>query len=225
MPVYWLRDNELSFPHPEQASSDGLLAVGGDLSVERLLYAYSWGIFPWYSAGDPILWWHPDPRFVLYPDKLKVSKSMRPYFNQQKYTTTYDQAFSEVIKACSSIPRAGQESTWITPEMIKAYEQLHEAGFAHSVEVWQDHELVGGLYGIAIGKVFFGESMFARATNASKFGFISLVRDLQKKGYELIDCQQETPHLASLGAEAISRKAFLKELEKNQKLPLVTKKW
>ena len=143
---------------------------------------------------------------------------MRPYFNQQKYTTTYDQAFSEVIKACSSIPRAGQESTWITPEMIKAYEQLHEAGFAHSVEVWQGDKLVGGLYGIAIGKVFFGESMFARATNASKFGFISLVRDLREKGYELIDCQQETPHLASLGAEAISRKAFLKELEENQRI-------
>lgn len=225
MPVYWLRDDDLSFPHPRQASSDGLLAVGGDLSVERLLLAYNWGIFPWFTLGDPILWWHPNPRFVLFPQKLRVSKSMRPYFNQQKYTVTYNQAFSDIIRACSSTPRMGQESTWITPDMIKAYENLHEAGFAHSVEVWQGKELVGGLYGIGIGKVFFGESMFTKASNASKFGFISLVRDLQKKGFELIDCQQETQHLASLGAEAISRADFLAHLKENQKLGLKKLVW
>ena len=192
MPVYWLRENELNFPHPQQASSDGLLAVGGDLSVKRLLLAYSWGIFPWYTHGDPILWWHPDPRFVLFPDQLRISKSMRPYFNQQKYRATYDQAFGEVIRACGTVDRRGQESTWITEDMIEAYEELHAAGFAHSVEVWKDDELVGGLYGVAIGRVFFGESMFAKASNASKFGFITLVQDLTKWGFQLIDCQQET---------------------------------
>lgn len=225
MPVYWLREDELSFPHPQQASSDGLLAVGGDLSVERLLLAYSWGIFPWYTQGDPILWWHPDPRFVLFPDNLKVSKSMRPYFNQQKYRATYDQAFSEVIKACSAVPRRGQDSTWITDDMIAAYEELHAAGFAHSVEVWQGEELVGGLYGIALGRVFFGESMFAKATNASKFGFISLVRNLNQWGFQLIDCQQETSHLASLGAELISRQAFLDILTENQSEALSKQYW
>ncbi len=216
MPVYWLRENELNFPHPQQASSDGLLAVGGDLSVKRLLLAYSWGIFPWFTHGDPILWWHPNPRFVLFPDQLRVSKSMRPYFNQQKYRTSYNQAFSEVIRSCCSVARRGQESTWITEEMIEAYEKLHAAGFAHSVEVWQEDQLVGGLYGVAIGRVFFGESMFAKASNASKFGFITLVRDLQRWGFQLIDCQQETRHLESLGAMSISRQQFLDILEKNQ---------
>lgn len=225
MPVYWLRENELSFPHPGNASSDGLLAVGGDLSIDRLLLAYSWGIFPWYTQGDPILWWHPDPRFVLFPDKLKVSKSMRPYFNQQKYRTTYDTVFSDVIRSCSQVNRKDQESTWITEDMIQGYEALHEAGFAHSVEVWQGEELVGGLYGIAIGKIFFGESMFAKATNASKFGFITLVRDLQSRGYELIDCQQETNHLASLGAEPIPRAEFLKYLERNQGRGMKGERW
>lgn len=216
MPVFWLKENELKFPHPLQASPEGLLAVGGNLSVDRLLLAYSWGIFPWYTEGDPILWWHPDPRFVLFPSKLKVSKSMRPYFNQQKYNVTFDAAFSDVIAACGAIPRQGQESTWITSDMMEAYRQLHEAGYAHSVEVWQGEELVGGLYGIALGNVFFGESMFAHTANASKFGFITLVRELQKQGYELIDCQQETAHLASMGAEAMSRELFLEKLEKNR---------
>ncbi len=225
MPVYWLRENELSFPHPGNASSDGLLAVGGDLSIDRLLLAYSWGIFPWYTHGDPILWWHPDPRFVLFPDKLKVSKSMRPYFNQQKYRVTYDTTFSQVIRACSEVRRRGQESTWITDDMIEAYEALHQAGYAHSVEVWQGDELVGGLYGVAMGKIFFGESMFAKASNASKFGFISLVRDLHARGFELIDCQQETNHLASLGAEPIPRATFLQHLEHNQELGLQPERW
>ncbi|WP_020537413.1 leucyl/phenylalanyl-tRNA--protein transferase [Lewinella cohaerens] len=225
MPVYWLPEDELRFPHPNESSPDGLLAVGGDLSPERLLLAYSWGIFPWYSADDPILWWSPDPRFVLFPNDLKVSKSMRPYFNQQKYRVTYDTSFSEVIKACSAIPRDGQVSTWITPEMIQAYELLHKLGYAHSVEVWQDDMLVGGLYGIAMGKVFFGESMFAKATNASKFGFITLVRDLKGKGYQLVDCQQETRHLASMGAQRMKRSEFLERLEKNRTLPLSAGNW
>ncbi|MEL6969433.1 MAG: leucyl/phenylalanyl-tRNA--protein transferase [Bacteroidota bacterium] len=225
MPVYWLRENELNFPHPQQASSDGLLAVGGDLSVKRLLLAYSWGIFPWYTHGDPILWWHPDPRFVLFPDQLRVSKSMRPYFNQKRYQATYNQAFAEVIRACSAVDRRGQESTWITEEMIDAYIALHAAGFAHSVEVWQGEELVGGLYGIAIGRVFFGESMFARASNASKFGFITLVQDLKKWGFELVDCQQETRHLASLGAKAIPRREFLDVLTKNQEEASAKRYW
>lgn len=225
MPVYWLREDELRFPHPNEANPDGLLAVGGDLSPERLLLAYSWGIFPWYSDEDPILWWNPDPRFVLFPDDLKVSKSMRPYFNQQKYRVTYDTAFSAVIKACSAIPRQGQVSTWITSEMIEAYELLHELGHAHSVEVWEEETLVGGLYGIGMGKVFFGESMFAKATNASKFGFISLIRELKALGYQLIDCQQETRHLASMGAKTMKRREFLEWLRKNREVPLVPRSW
>ena len=150
---------------------------------------------------------------------------MRPYFNQQKYHTTYDTAFGEVIRACSEIRRRGQESTWITEDMIEAYEALHQAGFAHSVEVWQGDELIGGLYGVAMGQIFFGESMFSKASNASKFGFISLVRDLRERGFKLIDCQQETNHLASLGAEPIPRTTFLQHLEHNQKLALIAERW
>lgn len=212
MSFYWLDANDLSFPHPDLANADGLLAVGGDLSPDRLLLAYRWGIFPWYTELDPILWWSPDPRFVLFPDELKVSKSMRPYFNQQKYRVTFDQQFSEVIKACQQTRRRGQRGTWITSDMRRAYIQLHQMGYAHSVEVWEGEQLVGGLYGLALGRVFFGESMFARAANASKFGFISLVRRLQGRGYRLIDCQQETAHLASLGARAIPRMDFLQRL-------------
>lgn len=225
MPVYWLPDDELSFPHPRFANPDGILAVGGDLSAERLLLAYSWGIFPWYSDDDPILWWSPDPRFVLYPEQLKVSKSMRPYFNQRKFTVTYDRDFPAVIAACGGTPRHGQPGTWITAEMKEAYIRLHERGYAHSVEVWQGEELVGGLYGIALGKVFFGESMFTRVNNASKFGFIALVRDLQARGYELIDCQQETRHLSRLGAGSISRERFLEVLEVNRERGTEVGRW
>lgn len=213
MSFYWLDADDLSFPHPDLASPDGLLAVGGDLSAERLLLAYRWGIFPWYTERDPILWWSPDPRFVLYPPELKVSKSMRPYFNQEKYRATFDQDFPAVIRACQQTRRQGQLGTWITHDMRKAYIRLHELGFAHSVEVWEGEQLVGGLYGLALGRVFFGESMFARASNASKFGFISLVRRLEARGYRLIDCQQETAHLASLGARAIPRNEFLQQLQ------------
>lgn len=217
MPIYRLSEFSLEFPHPELASDEGILAVGGDLSPERLLVAYQMGIFPWFNEGDPLLWWSPDPRFVLFPDELKVSKSMRPYFNQHKFRVTVDQRFETIMQACRMIPRRGQDvGSWITHDMIKAYHKLHEMGFAHSIEVWQEHELVGGLYGISIGKCFFGESMFALESNASKFGFIWLVRSLKEKGFWIIDCQQATRHLGSLGAKPIPRREFLDILSKNR---------
>jgi leucyl/phenylalanyl-tRNA--protein transferase len=225
MPLFWLSNEHLEFPPVHLAEPEGVLAVGGDLSPQRLLKAYNSGIFPWYSPEEPILWWSPDPRFVLFPDKLKVSKSMRPYFNQQKYQLTFDQEFESVMRACGEMPRPGQNGTWITDEMIEGYTRLHHLGYAHSVEVWQESSLVGGLYGLSLGRVFFGESMFARATNASKFGFITLVRELKERGFWLIDCQQETPHLASMGAEPIARKEFLKLLDRNQKEETLRGSW
>ena len=231
MPIYLLPEDELIFPSPHLASEDGILAVGGDLSPERLLLAYRHGIFPWYNPGEPILWWSPDPRFVLYPSELRISKSMRPYFNQQKFKVTYDLAFAEVMKACQ-VRTAEKErrqrsiGSWITREMLAAYIQLHEMGYAHSVEVWDKEQLVGGLYGLAIGKIFFGESMFTKVNNASKFGFIQLVRKLEADHFALIDCQQETRHLASLGARSISRNTFIRELEQLVDLaPEETGKW
>ena len=215
MPIFALSD-DLAFPDPALAE-DGLLAVGGDLSSERLVLAYKNGIFPWYNPGDPILWWSPNPRFVLFPDELKVSKSMRPYFNQKKYRVTFDTVFEQVIDQCAKVKRSGQEDlgTWITDEMRTAYINLHRIGLVHSVEVWKDQELVGGLYGLAIGNIFFGESMFALAPNASKFGFIVLVKRLKDLGYKLIDCQQETTHLGSLGARAIDLSEFKMFLKGN----------
>jgi leucyl/phenylalanyl-tRNA--protein transferase len=208
---------DLWFPDVEESTEEGIVAVGGDLSVERLILAYSKGIFPWYSSDkSPILWWSPDPRFVLFPENLIVSKSMRPYFNQNKFKVTWDQNFEDVIKNCQKIDREDQLGTWITSKMLAAYIQLHKKGYAHSVEVWLDNELVGGLYGISLGKVFFGESMFAKVSNASKFGFISLVNQLKQKGFLLIDCQQETKHLESLGANAIKRKDFIDILNHNK---------
>jgi leucyl/phenylalanyl-tRNA--protein transferase len=207
---------DLWFPDVEESTEEGIVSVGGDLSVERLILAYSKGIFPWYSSDrSPILWWSPDPRFVLFPENLIVSKSMRPYFNQNKFKVTWDQNFEDVIKNCQKIDREDQPGTWITSKMLAAYIQLHKKGYAHSVEVWLDNELVGGLYGISLGKVFFGESMFAKVSNASKFGFISLVNQLKQKGFLLIDCQQETKYLESLGANAIKRKDFIDILNHN----------
>lgn len=207
---------DLWFPDVEESTEEGIVAMGGDLSAERLILAYSKGIFPWYSSDkSPILWWSPDPRFVLFPENLIVSKSMRPYFNQNKFKVTWDQNFEDVIKNCQKIDREDQLGTWITSKMLAAYIQLHKKGYAHSVEVWLDNELVGGLYGISLGKVFFGESMFAKVSNASKFGFISLVNQLKQKGFLLIDCQQETKHLESLGANAIKRKDFIDILNHN----------
>lgn len=225
MPVFWLTD-EISFPPPELANEDGILAIGGDLSTERLLLAYSLGLFPWFNPDDPILWWSPDPRFVLFPDQLKVAKSMRPYFNQNKFTITFDTHFQEVMTACQMQYRKGQAGgTWITDEMISSYTELNKMGFAHSVEVWQGDELVGGLYGIALGKIFFGESMFAKVSNASKFGFISLVKKLEELDFWLIDCQQRTNHLESLGGEFINRKEFLDFMKKNKNEKTLQSNW
>ena len=199
-------DVELALTEP-----DGLLAVGGDLSVERLTSAYQQGIFPWYSEGQPILWWSPDPRMVLEPKNIKVSRSLAKKIRKQDIQITFDQNFRDVITACSeSRLEKGklQDETWILDEMIEAYVKLHEAGYAHSVECWQDGELVGGLYGIAIGKIFFGESMFSRISDASKIAFVSLAQHLEQWGFKLIDCQVYTSHLESLGASMITRKQF-----------------
>lgn len=217
MPVYLLPEQKDLFPPPDDAEPDGLIAYGGDLSTKRLLNAYSLGFFPWYGEGQPIMWWHPPERFVLFPDQLHVSKSMRPYFNQNKLDISYNHCFTRVIAQCAEVSRRGQEGTWITEEMMEAYTHLHDLGFAHSVEVWQEGELVGGLYGLVIGKVFFGESMFSKVSNASKFGFISLVRKLQEQDFLMIDCQQETQHLASLGAELITQRVFISFLNQNMR--------
>ncbi len=201
---------KIEFPDVSKASVDGLLAVGGDLSSERLLYAYQNGIFPWFENTEPILWWSPDPRFVLFPKDLKVSKSMKQVLKSNQFNVTENKAFRDVIENCAIAKREGQLGTWITDEMIEAYIKLHQLGYAKSVEVWQNHKLVGGLYGIAIkDKVFCGESMFAKVSNASKVGFIALV---QNSNYKLIDCQLHTKHLESLGAKHISRLDFLKYL-------------
>ncbi len=213
MPVFRLSE-ELIFPSPELADEDGLLAVGGDLSEERLLLAYSMGIFPWYSDSSPILWWSPDPRLVLIPGDLKVSRSLRQVIKKGIFTITMNTAFEEVIRNCAEISREGQRGTWITGEMIDAYIRLHRAGYAHSVESWQNGELAGGLYGIALGKAFFGESMFAKKSNASKVAFVTLVGNLHKLHYRLIDCQVTTEHLRSLGAKEVTRKKFLQMLKK-----------
>lgn len=205
---------ELLFPLHHQTSPEGLLAIGGDLSVERLQLAYNSGIFPWYSDDEPILWWSPDPRMVLFPEDLKVSKSMKQLLKKNTFTVTFNKAFNEVIEKCALIKRDGQEDTWITGEMITAYKELHKIGVAVSVEVWEEGELVGGLYGIDLKdkKIFCGESMFATVSNASKYGFISLVEYLKGEGYQLIDCQVYTDHLESLGAIEIDREVFLSYL-------------
>lgn len=204
---------ELVFPSAEHSTSRGIVAIGGDLTPERLLVAYRNGIFPWYNAGDPIIWWSLDPRLVLFPKNIKVSKSMRPYFNQEKYTVTYNTSFLQVIKSCQKISRENQKGTWITEDIISAYQKLFDLGYVISVEVWEGNDLVGGLYGVDLGTVFCGESMFALRPNASKFGLIKLAQKLYEEGYQLIDCQQETEHLKSLGAETIKRQEFLKILE------------
>jgi len=202
---------DLWFPNVSEASEDGILAIGGDLSVARLLLAYRSGIFPWFETDEPILWWSPDPRFVLFPKKLKVSKSMRQVLRNKNYTVTVNKAFVDVIKACAKAKRGEQTGTWITQNMINAFTELHNLGYAKSVEVWKSDDLVGGLYGIDLGNgIFTGESMFATESNSSKVGFITFV---QNTDYKLIDCQVFTNHLASLGAEEISRDAFLKFLK------------
>jgi len=207
--------NKLEFPRPELAEPDGLLAVGGDLSPERLILAYRNGIFPWFNPGEPILWYSTAPRLVLYPSELIISKSMKTLMNKNHLKVTYNQAFSDVMLNCSKVKRKGQWGSWIGNDMIQAYQKLHDLGVACSVEVWEDENLVAGLYGLSIGKIFFGESMFTKISNGSKFGFISLVQKLQNENYHLIDCQQDTEHLRSFGARLISRQVFLKALQEN----------
>ncbi len=204
-------DDKLWFPPVEKALEDGLLAIGGDLSTERLLLAYRNGIFPWFDDEVP-LWWCPDPRFVLFPEELKVSKSMKQLVKRNAFEFTTDTAFEQVIGHCRQIPRKDQDGTWITTEVMQAYIALHRMGYAHSAEAWQDGKLVGGLYGIRMGKVFFGESMFSHASNASKYAFIRYVQQMQNEGLKLIDCQVYTEHLESLGARMIDRTLFLEYL-------------
>jgi leucyl/phenylalanyl-tRNA---protein transferase len=213
VPIYLLDpEDPQSFPPPERADASGLLAVGGDLSPERLLTAYSQGIFPWYSEGQPLLWHSPNPRFVLEPDKLHVGRSLRKTMKSGLYEVRWDTAFEQVITACSETPRPGQSGTWITGAMLEAYVTLHQLGFAHSVEAWADGELKGGLYGVSLGAAFFGESMFAHAPDASKVAFASSVERLKAWGFHFVDCQVETEHLARFGAEPWPRKRFLEAL-------------
>lgn len=222
LPVFWLNDHELTFPHPSLAEPGGLLAVGGDLSPERLILAYRNGIFPWFEESGHFYWYSPDPRWVLFPNELRIHKSMRSIFNRHKFRYTLDTAFHQVMHHCAGTPRSGQEGSWINEAFIESYGKLHEQGIAHSVEVWQDETLVGGLYGIALGKIFYGESMFTLVPNASKAGFITFVQALRRAGFWMIDCQQQTPHLESLGARGISRELFMEYLAKNvyEKTPL-----
>lgn len=215
--MYYFLDHQVSFPHPEAVKPSGILAIGGDLSVDRLLLAYHFGIFPWYNDNEPILWWCPKPRYVIFPQKVKVAKSMNSYFNQHKFRVTYNHHFSDIMRYCQLSPRNGQEGTWINDDIVLAYTHLHQLGYALSVEVWDKDELVGGLYGVKLGKVFFGESMFSLKSNASKFGFISLSRRLVDEGFYVIDCQQPNPYLATLGGEFISGKDFQKILSTNRR--------
>ncbi|WP_317623095.1 leucyl/phenylalanyl-tRNA--protein transferase [Thiohalomonas denitrificans] len=223
---FLLEPGRPGFPDPELAleDPDGLLAIGGDLSPRRLLSGYRMGIFPWYSEEQPILWWTPDPRAVLFPADLKVSRSLRKALRKHPFEVTLDRAFDAVIEGCAA-PRGDGLGTWITPEMNAAYHRLHEMGFAHSVESWEADELIGGLYGIAIGRVFFGESMFTRRTNASKIAFVHLVRQLQAWGFELIDCQVASEHLASFGAMDIPRREFMSLLDDHCERPGVPSPW
>jgi len=211
--MLFLLDKELSFPPVSLAEPDGLLAMGGDLSPERLLLAYQQGIFPWYE-GEHILWWCPDPRFVLFPTELKIHKSVRRLLKANAFEFTTNKDFTAVIRACKKIVRPGQDGTWITDEVEKAYIHLHHLGHAHSVETWQDGELVGGLYGIKLGKLFFGESMFSKVSQASRYAFIKYVQQLKEEGIELVDCQVYTEYLESLGARMIDREEFLGMLKR-----------
>ena len=223
--IPWLRGGA-PFPPVDKAlkSPNGLLCAGGDLGPERLLAAYSRGIFPWYSEGDPILWWSPDPRMVLFPEELKVSRSLRKAVARGTFEIRVDTSFREVMEMCAG-PRDGQAGTWIVDEIVAAYTRLHEMGFAHSVESWREGRLVGGLYGVALGQAFFGESMFARETDASKVALVHLVERLRRADFRVIDCQQNTAHLASLGAREIPRADFARLLQESIQYPLSGERW
>ena len=212
-------NQEIVFPPVEEADKEGLLAIGGDLSTERLLLAYRKGIFSWFSEDEPPMWWSPDPRFVLFPSELKVSKSMLQLLRKDHFRFTVNEDFSSVIRNCQKTTRPGQDGTWITKDIVDAYTHLHHLGYAHSAEAWNGNQLVGGLYGIRMGNIFFGESMFSLESNASKFAFIKYIQQLHREGVEVVDCQVYTSHLESLGARMIQRKKFIKILEKNMELP------
>lgn len=228
MPLPWLSQTNTQFPAVSQALSDGLLAAGGDLSPERLLSAYRQGIFPWFNANSPILWWSPDPRMVLIPEQVKLSKSLKRTLKKQPFTVTFDQAFSKVMSACAQPRDDHQEAesgTWIHPDMIKAYTQLHQQGHAHSVECWDDGNLVGGLYGVAIGRIFFGESMFSTARDSSKIALVTLCQQLKNWGVPLIDCQLYSDHLASMGAIEMDRQDFIDTLNQFCRLDPIEASW
>lgn len=225
MPLFRLSQQTIAFPPASLAPGHGLLAVGGDLSVERLLLAYRMGIFPWYSENEPILWWSPDPRLLLYPEELHVSRSLRKTLRQGVFRTTMDRAFDEVIRACARTPRRSQPGTWITPEMIEAYGALHRAGYAHSLEAWTGDRLAGGIYGVSLGRCFFGESMFSRVSNASKVALVTLVEHLRRQGFAFLDCQVRTGHLVRMGAREVPRSLFLSQLERAAGEPTRRGRW
>jgi len=224
LPLFEL-SKEIIFPDPELALKDGLLAIGGDLSTDRLIEAYANGIFPWYSDDSPIMWWSPNPRMILYPSDFKLSKSLKNTLNKKQYTVKFDENFKEVINRCAKKLRFDEEGTWITDKMISAYIQLHKSGFAHSVETYFNNKLVGGLYGVSLGKAFFGESMFYDERDASKIAFYHLVERSKEWKFHFIDAQIETEHLLSLGATNISRTRFLSELKTAIKEPTIRGKW
>ena len=225
MPVYLLPDNEIVFPSPHLARNDGLLALGGDLHPSRLLAAYQNGIFPWYMEGEPILWWSPDPRLVIYPGEFHVARRLRRLIRQGRYRVTVDVDFAEVIRCCAETHLANESGTWIVSDMVDAYIDLHRAGYAHSVEVWEKDLLAGGLYGVSIGGAFFGESMFARRRDASKVGLVRLVEALADKGFSLIDCQVTTQHLMRFGAREVPRTQFLADLSEALIAPTFHGRW
>lgn len=224
MAVYAL-DQEAVFPHPELADDEGLLAVGGQLSIAWLLAAYEQGIFPWFDESNPILWWSPNPRLLLYPNEFKLRKSLKRIIKQNRFTIRFDHRFREVIEECSKAPRGDDEGTWITAEMLEAYVDLHEYGAAHSLEVYEHNDLVGGLYGVSLGKAFFGESMFFKKRDASKVALYYLCQELSTWGFHFIDAQVETDHLLRLGAKKIPRKEFLSKLDEALKHPTCLGKW
>jgi leucyl/phenylalanyl-tRNA--protein transferase len=224
MTVYLLSE-KLVFPPPNWAREDGLLAVGGDLSVPRLLRAYAMGIFPWYSHGEPICWWSPDPRLVLKPDRIHLPHSLKKTMRRGRFEVTLDTAFRDVITACARIRRRAQQGTWIVPEMIEAYCRLHDAGYAHSAESWRDGRLAGGLYGVSLGGMFFGESMFTRVSDASKVAFATLMAGLRSRRFHLVDCQISTDHLKRFGACEIPRSDFLQRLERAMQIQTLRGRW
>jgi len=225
MPVFKIPDNKIIFPHPTFANRDGLLGIGGDLSEQRLILAYQNGIFPWNNEGEPISWYCPVPRLVLYPSEIKISKSMEVLLRRNKFQFTVDQNLKEVIALCGQVNRNGQNGTWIYEELEKSFLSLHLAGFAHSIEVWKEDNLVGGLYGLALGKMFCGESMFSLVSDASKFALIVLCKILKENAFELIDCQQDTNHLRSMGADLMEAEEFFSFLENNKLHPQIKEFW